>query len=70
MIAIEACGASHHWGRQLQSLWHRVKLKAPQLAKTLKRGKNEAADAEALCEAIRRPTMWFETNKTAEQQAK
>ena len=52
-IALEACGGSHHWARLLSSLGHQVKLIAPQLAKPyVKRGKNDAADAEALCEAI------------------
>jgi transposase len=70
VIAIEACGASHHWARQLQSLGHSVKLIAPQLVKPyVKRGKNDAADAEALCEAMSRPTMRFVPVKTAEQQA-
>jgi transposase len=69
-IAIEACGASHHWARLLQSLGHSVKLLAPQLVKPyVKRGKNDAADAEALCEALSRPTMRFVPVKTAEQQA-
>jgi transposase len=69
-IAIEACGASHHWARQLQSLGHVVKLIAPQLSKPyVKRGKNDAADAEALCEAMSRPTMRFVPVKTEEQQA-
>lgn len=69
-IAIEACGASHHWARQLQSLGHTVKLIAPQLSKPyVKRGKNDAADAEALCEAMSRPTMRFVPAKSAEQQA-
>jgi transposase len=69
-IAIEACGASHHWARLLQSFGHEVKLIAPQLVKLyVKRGKNDAADAEALCEAMSRPTMRFVPVKTAEQQA-
>lgn len=69
-IAIEACGASHHWARLLQSFGHEVKLIAPQLVKPyVKRGKNDAADAEALCEAMSRPTMRFVPVKTAEQQA-
>jgi transposase len=70
VIAIEACGASHHWARLLQSFGHEVKLIAPQLVKPyVKRGKNDAADAEALCEAMSRPTMRFVPVKTAEQQA-
>ena len=70
VIAIEACGASHHWARLLQSFGHTVTLIAPQLVKPyVKRGKNDTADAEALCEAMSRPTMRFVAVKTAEQQA-
>jgi transposase len=70
VIGIEACGGSHHWARLLQSLGHQVKLIAPQLAKPyVKRGKNDAADAEALCEAMSRPSMRFVPVKTPEQQA-
>lgn len=70
VISIEACGASHQWARLLQSFGHSVKLIAPQLVKPyVKRGKNDAADAEALCEAMSRPTMRFVPLKTAEQQA-
>src|ERR1700691_4474346 len=69
-VAIEACGASHHWARLLQSLGHSVKLIPPQLVKPyVKRSKNDAADAEALCEAMSRPTMRFVPVKTAERQA-
>ena len=69
-IAIKACGASHHWARLLVSLGHEVQLIAPQLVKPyVKRGKNDAADAEALCEAMSRPTMRFVPVKSAEQQA-
>jgi transposase len=70
VIAIEACGASHHWARLLQSFGHTVKLIPAQLVKPyVKRGKNDAADADALCEAMSRPTMRFVPVKTAEQQA-
>src|SRR5450631_736173 len=70
VIGIEACGASHHWARLLRSFGHEVKLIAAQLVKPyVKRGKNDAADAEALCEAMGRPTMRFVPVKTAEQQA-
>jgi len=70
IIALEACGGSHHWARLLSSFGHEVKLIAPQLAKPyVKRGKNDAADAEALCEAMSRPTMRFVPMKTADQQA-
>jgi transposase len=69
-VAIEACGSSHHWARLLQSLGHRVRLIPPQFVKPyVKRNKNDAADAEALCEAMSRPTMRFVPVKTAEQQA-
>jgi len=58
VIGIEACGASHHWARILRSFGHEVKLIAPQLVKPyVKRGKNDTADAEALCEAMSRPTL-------------
>ena len=70
VIAIEACGSAHHWARHLGSLGHEVKLIAPQLVKPyVKRGKNDAADAEALCEAMSRPTMRFVPVKTTDQQA-
>ncbi|MDR3527909.1 MAG: IS110 family transposase [Rhizomicrobium sp.] len=69
-VSIEACGSSHHWARLLQSLGHEVKLIPPQYVKPyVKRNKNDAADAEALCEAMGRPTMRFVPVKTAEQQA-
>lgn len=70
VIGIEACGGSHHWARLLQSLGHTVKMLPPQFVKPyLKRGKNDAADAEAICEAMSRPTMRFVPVKAAEQQA-
>lgn len=70
VIAIEACAASHHWARLLTGFGQEVKLIAPQLVKPyVKRGKNDAADAEALCEAISRPTMRFVPMKSADQQA-
>ena len=69
-VALEACGGSHHWARELARLGHEVRLIAPQLAKPyVKRGKNDAADAEALCEAASRPTMRYVPVKTVEQQA-
>jgi transposase len=69
-IGIEACGASHHWARLLRGLGHEVMLIAPQYIKPyVKRGKNDAIDAEAICEAMSRPTMRFVPVKTAEQQA-
>ncbi|TAJ74418.1 MAG: IS110 family transposase [Gallionellaceae bacterium] len=70
VIGIEACGGAHHWGRVLEGMGHQVKLLPPQYVKAyVKRGKNDAADAEALCEAMSRPTMRFVGVKTAEQQA-
>jgi transposase len=69
-IGIEACGASHHWARLLRGLGHEVMLMPPQYIKAyVKRGKNDAIDAEAICEAMSRPTMRFVPVKTAEQQA-
>src|ERR1035437_6490997 len=70
VIGIEACGASHYGARFLRSFGDEEKLIAPQLVKPyVKRGKNDGADAEALCEAMSRPTMRFVPVKTAEQQA-
>lgn len=69
-IGMEACGGSHHWARVMEGLGHTVKLMAPQLVKPyVKRGKNDAADAAALCEAMSRPDMRFVAAKSAEQQA-
>ena len=70
IVAIEACGSSHHWARLLATFGHEVKLIAPQLSKPyVKRGRNDAADAESLCEAMSRPTMRFVPVKSPEQQA-
>jgi transposase len=70
VVGMEACGGSHHWARLLRSFGHEVRLIAPQHVKPyVKRGKNDAADAEALCEAMSRPTMRFVPVKTEEQQA-
>ena len=70
VVALEACGASHHWARVLGAMGHTARLIAPQLAKPyVKRGKNDAADAEALCEAASRPTMRYVPAKTMDQQA-
>ena len=70
LVAMEACGASHYWARELQALGHEVRLMPAQYVKAyIKRNKNDAADAEAICEAVRRPTMRFVPIKTAEQQA-
>lgn len=69
-VGIEACGGSHYWARELGALGHQVKLLAPQHVKPyVKRGKNDAADAEAICEAMSRPSMRFVPAKSVEQQA-
>ena len=70
LIGMEACGSAHFWARKLEVLGHTVKLMAPQFVKPyVKTNKNDAADAEAICEAVSRPTMRFVPMKTAEQQA-
>jgi transposase len=70
VIGIEACGASHHWARELARLGHKVKLIAPQLVKPyVTRNKNDGRDAEALCEAMSRPRMRFVPAKSVDQQA-
>ena len=70
LIGVEACGSAHHWARKLQTMGHTVKLMSPQFVKPyVKTNKNDAADAEAICEAVSRPTMRFVPGKTAEQQA-
>lgn len=57
---MEACGTSHYWGRELRALGHEVKLMPPAYVKPyVKRGKSDATDAEAICEAVNRPTMRF-----------
>ncbi len=70
VVGIEACGGAHHWARLLESLGHEVRLIPPQHAKRyVKRGKNDAADAKALCEAMSRPDMRFVPIKSQDQQA-
>ncbi len=70
LVAIESCASSHHWARLLQSFGHEVKLIPPQYVKPyVKRGKNDAADAEALCEAVTRSSMRFVPVKSKERQA-
>lgn len=70
LIGMEACGSAHYWARKLQTLGHTVKLMAPQFVKPyVKTNKNDAADAEAICEAVTRPTMRFVPIKSVEQQA-
>jgi transposase len=69
-IGLEACGAAHHWARELTALGHQVVLLPPQYVKPyVQRGKNDAADAGAICEAMSRPRMRFVPVKTAGQQA-
>jgi transposase len=69
VIGMEACASAHHWGRQLQSRGYTVKLIPAQFVKPyVKSNKNDAADAEAICEAMSRPNMRFVTVKTVEQQ--
>lgn len=68
-IGMEACSGAHHWARQLQQHGYTVKLIAPQFVKPyIKSNKNDANDAEAICEAMNRPTMRFVAIKTVEQQ--
>lgn len=70
LIGIEACSSAHYWGRELTAFGHEVKLMPPAYVKPyVKRGKSDAADAEAICEAVTRPTMRFVEIKSAEQQA-
>ena len=70
LIGIEACATSHYWSRQLQALGHTVRLMPPAYVKPyVKRQKNDAADAEAICEAVTRANMRFVETKTAEQQS-
>lgn len=69
-VGLEACGSAHYWAREIAALGHRVKLMPPAYVKAyVKRGKNDAADAEAICEAVMRPTMRFVPVKSADQQA-
>jgi transposase len=70
LVGIEACASSHHWSRELQALGHTVRLMPPAYVKPyVKRQKNDAADAEAICEAVSRPNMRFVETKTPEQQS-
>jgi transposase len=69
LIGMEACGSAHYWARKLQVMGHTVKLMAPQFVKPyVKTNKHDAADAEAICEAVRRPNMRFVPIKNVEQQ--
>ena len=67
LIGLEACATAHYWARELTKLGHRVRLMPAKDVKAyVKRNKNDAADAEAICEAVRRPTMRFVQIKSAE----
>ncbi len=70
MVAMEACGGSHYWAREIMRMGHEVRLIAPAYVKPfVKRQKNDAADAEAICEAAQRPSMRFVALKSEDQQA-
>lgn len=70
LVGIEACASSHHWSRELSALGHTVRLMPPAYVKPyVKRQKNDAADAEAICEAVTRVNMRFVATKTPEQQS-
>jgi transposase len=70
LVGIEACASSHYWSREIQRFGHTVKLMPPAYVKPyVKRQKNDAADAEAICEAVQRPSMRFVPEKTPDQQA-
>jgi len=71
LVGMEACATAHYWARELRKLGHRVRLMPAKDVKAyVKRNKNDAADAEAICEAVRRPTMRFVQVKSAEQQGR
>src|SRR4028119_1672869 len=70
LIGMEACASSHHWAREIGALGHEVRLIPPAYVKPyVKRQKNDAADAEAICEAVTRPSMRFVPIKSPEQQS-
>jgi transposase len=70
LVGIEACASSHHWSRELMALGHKVRLMPPAYVKPyVKRQKNDATDAEAICEAVTRANMRFVETKTPEQQS-
>ena len=69
LVGIEACASSHYWSRELQTLGHTVRVMPPAYVKPyVKRQKNDSTDAEAICEAVRRPNMRFVPTKTPAQQ--
>ena len=71
LVGMEACATAHYWARELTKLGHQVRLMPAKDVKAyIKRNKNDAADAEAICEAVRRPTMRFVQVKSAEQQGR
>ena len=70
LVGMEACAGAHYWARELTALGHEVRIMPPSHVKPyVKRGKTDAADAEAICEAVTRPTMRFVPVKSAERQA-
>ena len=70
LVGIEACASSHHWSRELKALGHTVRLMPPADVKpSVKRQKNDATDAEAICEAVTRANMRFVETKTPEQRS-
>ena len=70
VVGLEACATAHYWARELRALGNEVRLMPAQYGKAyIKRNKHDAADAEAICEAVQRPTMRFVPVKTADQQA-
>ncbi len=70
LVGMEACATSHHWAREIEALGHQVRLMPPRYVKPyVKRNKNDMADAEAICEAVTRPTMRFVEIKTIDQQS-
>jgi transposase len=71
LVGMEACATAHYWARELTKLGHQVRwMPAKDVKAYVKRNKNDAADAEAICEAVRRPTMRFIEVKSAEQQGR
>ena len=69
LVGMEACGSAHYWGREITKLGHTVKLMPPKYVKAyVKRGKTDAIDAAAICEAVTRPSMSFVPVKGIEQQ--